>query len=451
VDRSRRLLLTAGLIAIAAGAIVARVDAQTVRPKTLTRTEDWVVVPGAELPRLKGQPCEKLRAYACRGGSMVPVPYQVDERRGEGGYCFTDGDAQYHVKDQDNGLFDDNDELVFMSRDTGDLAAESAFPPGVKAGHLIELKDPKKGGASGWIYLFAFDAPPPRSTVRYAHIERRKDKTVEWHGERFYSDNGRSPHNVCRLTTLKFAKPEDATPDYAKCNNVIDCSKVTLRAKKLFMSIQRDSSDVYVDIGGYINGPVRVICQNLVEINVALGFTIRCPDSFLFLYANATTMPTNVDLPVDLSDSEGTSWYKLLVDLSKERAKGWKFYNEKNSTPVTIDGKMDAAEQKLNKAWPSWNCMFGPEGAIMVRMVLDKRAQRATNQLYYSDNVEEEEAPEFEPGNFGTVGLKVDLTGLTSGTYAGDYIIWYAPAPFAQGDEQKYLDILDSPLQRQVQ
>jgi hypothetical protein len=215
------------------------------------------------------------------------------------------------------------------------------------------------------------------------------------------------------------------------------------------MTFHKDSSEFRVDIGGYINGPVRVVGQSLMEFYFAVGIWLKAKDSYVILYPNACAMPTNVDNPVDISDTPGASYYKLLCDLSS-RAKGWKFYNSWNPNPVDIDGKMDEREKKLDKRWPDWNCAFGPEGAIINRFILDPRAVRDTNELYYLDDLTTEEPPEFEPGNFGTFGYKLDLSGIKSGLYTGDYLIFYPAAPFKQGDEKKFLDVVDHPLQKSV-
>src|SRR5438105_15951937 len=99
--------------------------------------------------------------------------------------------------------------------------------------HLIQLTDPKTGG-TGWVYAFAFEKDPPaRSTKKYAWFEKKGD-TIIWHGERWFSDNAKATGNVLRMTTLKLARAEDEVPDYSKCPNVLDCSKVVLKMKKWF-------------------------------------------------------------------------------------------------------------------------------------------------------------------------------------------------------------------------
>jgi hypothetical protein len=449
--RPRVLVRTVPLAALVALVLLVALPsrADTVKAKTLLRTEDWVVLTGKDLPRLEGKHKDKIRLYAQKNGSLQPIPFQVDERTPDGTYCFTEGDPDKIIKDVDDGLIDDNDEVVFMAKDAGDLATESGFPPGQKAVHLIQLIDPKDGGVA-WVYAFAFDDPPPRSPKKYAWLERKDDGAITWHGERWTSDNAKSTWNSCRMTTLKFAAPEDETPDYSKCPSIIDCSKVTLRLRKWYTNHQWDSTDFYVKIGGYINGPVRVICQSIMEFDIALGFKLRAKDSYIMCYANASTMPTTADNPIDIADDPGQSWYKLLMDLNSKTAKGWKFYNNWNQTPVAIDGKMDDQEKKLDKRWPDWNCVFGPEGAMIQRFTIPKETMRDTNELYYDDDMTHEEPPEFEPGNWGCFGYKLDLSGVKAGLYPGDYTIWYCAAPFKQGDEAKYLAILDRPLTHKV-
>src|SRR5690349_4831174 len=113
---------------LATGALYGTSSAETVKAKTLTRTEDWVTVTGAQLPRLKGKHKDRIRLYAQKNGALQPIAFQIDEKNAEGNYCFSEGPQDLIVKDADGGLVDDNDELVFMAKDSGDLADEKGFP-----------------------------------------------------------------------------------------------------------------------------------------------------------------------------------------------------------------------------------------------------------------------------------------------------------------------------------
>ena len=53
---------------------------------------------------------------------------------------------------------------------------------------------------------------------------------------------------------------------------------------------------------------------------------------------------------------------------------------------------------------------------------------------------------EFQPGAFGLHGFRVDLRGLRKGTYPMKHVVWYGSAPFARGDQVKYLNEHDHPI-----
>jgi len=145
---------------------------------SLSRPADPAVLRGEDLPDLKGTAPDSLVGFRYEGG-WVQIPIQVDERDvrsygeiydfldhwsliGDGGAgplyplleeFYTDPDT-YMGPDTDP-MLDDNDEIVFMARDTGSIAAAIADPPGVIAGSRAEVRvsDPLDG-TTGYVYLF---------------------------------------------------------------------------------------------------------------------------------------------------------------------------------------------------------------------------------------------------------------------------------------------------------
>ena len=139
-----------------------------------------MVLNGEDLPMFKGTAPDSLVAFRY-GGGWVQIPIQVDERdvRSYGEiYDFLDhwslvGDPAgprgelYPFEDEfytDPGTYmgpdtdlmlDDNDEVVFMARDTGSIAPAIADPQGVIAGSKAEVRvsDPIDG-TTGYVYLF---------------------------------------------------------------------------------------------------------------------------------------------------------------------------------------------------------------------------------------------------------------------------------------------------------
>jgi hypothetical protein len=314
----------------------------------------------------------------------------------------------------------------------------------------LELDDPVAGGKA-WVYLARFDAmqPPPRiqrhlvDLSRVAHDD--ENFTYTWRGEHFIFNNDRSRQNAVRATFATFV---DA--DGHQGPNILDCTIVRAVVSFMWVNVVRQSNDIKVEIGAWIAGPIRVIAQNCLQVYLALGMWASAPDSYVMLWPNKVSMPTNARCPVNLDES-GESSYTLCMDMSKN-AHGLKFYNSNNHTPVDIDGHGSPAERALNPAWPEWNCVYGPDGAIISKFVIPPVMRRGSNRLVYIDDAnfrrpEDEVGIEFEPGAYGTNGYYVDMSGLKEGIYPGDYIVWYAGAPFQPGDEQAYLNEWDHPIQ----
>lgn len=440
-----------GLVALWAAAASAQ---EALAPRTLTRVVDTVVIPGSALgPRLAGAHKDRVRVYSCRGGFMAPIVFQVDERSEAGGYCYDQGPEDRRVKDADDGLIDGNDELLVLARDAGDRARPEALRlvPGHTAVQEVELSDPLDG-RKAWVYVFRFDRgqPPPRlptDLVRLTSEPNGEGKTWYWRGERFFFHNGRSPENAVRATFASYAPA--GSRDVSDQPNVLDCTIVKAVVNFMWVEVVRKSGDFKVELGGYIDGPVRVVAENRLQVYLALGIWVSAPDSYLMLWPNKVSMPTNASCPVNLDES-GNSSYLLAMDLART-ARGWQFYNEHNPEPVTVDGRISPGERTMNMSWPAWNCLFGPEGAIITKFVIPPELVRDTNRLVYIDDEfmrrgDDEAGLEFEQGAFGTNGYLIDMRGLKEGIYPGDYVVWYPAPPFRHGDHKAYLNEYDHPI-----
>ncbi len=130
-----------------------QVQCQTL-PQTLTREPDPVVITGADVPGMEGVSAVDIVGYARQGGAWQLIPIQVDERvvvdlcevygKSSGRWtsspaCKTDqvltslvyADAQTYTGADPNALFDLDDEVVWMARDSGDRISAWSDPPSV--------------------------------------------------------------------------------------------------------------------------------------------------------------------------------------------------------------------------------------------------------------------------------------------------------------------------------
>ncbi len=440
------------LASLLAGPAAAQVQPR--EPRTLTRTVDTVVVSGPALGRsLLGTPKERLRVYACRAGFMVPVPFQIDERDQEGRYCWTGGAKDSRRHDADRGKLDSNDELVVLARQAGDRATalSLAMVPGHDAVQEIELRDPVDGGKA-WVYLFRFPrATPGIAAFDVASLEI-KDRNDDgglyiWTGEHFQFNNGRSPSNAVRATWAGLVPKGQR--DFRNATNLLDSTQVRAVVSFMWVTVVRQSHEFRVEVGGLIDGPLRVVAENRAQLYLALGVWVSAPESYVILWPNKVSMPTNAACPVNLDESDESN-YSLCVDM--RAGAELSFYNSHNAQPVAIDGMWSQAERELDLTFPDWNCVYGPQGGMISKFVIpDFLRQRKDSKLLYVDDKdhkrpEDGDAIEFEKGAYGYHGYRMDMVGLKKGVYQGDYMVWYAPPPFAPGDEQPYVAEYERPI-----
>jgi hypothetical protein len=163
------------------------------------RANEGVVVEGSSIADFAGTPVGDLFVYAFNSGVWAQIPFQVDEVQGDGTYVANE-----------NGTFDENDEIVFMARDAGDqLPGE---PPTDERLYEVEITDPLQPATKGWVYIVQSDTLRPDFTGDYvtftAATRRINGDTyqVGWSaGDLFldYTTLGTGPDILDRLPKLR--------------------------------------------------------------------------------------------------------------------------------------------------------------------------------------------------------------------------------------------------------
>lgn len=157
------LLLTLGVWGLMLWSVgtlpVPRVTAEG-QGSSLNRPSDPVIVSGLALTDHQGSALGELALYRYRAGSWEPLLFQTDEVDASGVYTSSDG-----------GLLDENDEVVFMAFDAGELAAPSSWPDDAEARshprYVIQVEDPLDVGAVGWAYLYRSTTLPRAAVPDY--------------------------------------------------------------------------------------------------------------------------------------------------------------------------------------------------------------------------------------------------------------------------------------------
>lgn len=419
--------------------------------KTLKRIDDPVVIEGREFPGLWGAAIEGLTLMVRRGDSWALVPFQVDQKKPDGNYAFTMGPE---ASEDPDPAFDADDELVFMAKDTGDSIGDGKWPEGAQKIAEIEVSDPKNG-SKGWAYLLLFPGKAARSADDYIRLEIDEDK--RYRGVSSYEcviggPMDRPFPNYIAAQTL---------PNGKKGADVLD--RLKIRGELIFpggISIPINADEMIKSTDkGYIDGPVRILhlADGYMEF---LGFLkIKGTGySTLSYYVNHVVCPVTLIAPPDLPDFIQKIMPELkLAGFMDFNSNIYGTYPFSAANPfnkdVVLDGRMSEAEKNLDMNTPiDWIAGFGPQGAIVSRLILPGEAGSNTKKYtYYLDDETRADPPEDHPG---LIGVGFDIKGMmeegeafTSGTI---YIYIYFKSELKPEDIGNILDIIDHPVRVKV-
>jgi hypothetical protein len=420
------------------------VRGENLATKNLARSEDHIVIKGELLGEMVGKKIANLRLFAFSGGKLAPIPYQIDELDSKGSFVFTHGEQK--GEDEDKGLLDGNDELVFMAWDTGDRAAKNTWPDDAKGGLEIEITDPMTG-TKAWAYLFFFEQPPAPSDRDYIRREQENERYLI----ESLNYNIGGPAN-----TLYYDRWNIITPEGKKGPDLVDRLKIRARVKlKIGPAFNVALENlIKTRVVGWINGPVRVVVHGTGYLKFGmLKIPIKKGTGHAnnFYYPNCFIMPTQLNIPFNLGMF--LKEFRLYGDTDfNHNAYGWVYHDPQNWEGVILDGVMSEAETKLEKNFVhDWHYYTGKAGIYFHRIYFPMDwGLPMTRGLYYLDDKNLVDQPEDEPGrtevgyDFGNTFVK-----LKKGSYIF-YMHYYFLKGFEEGFEKKIMAIADNPLKIEV-
>jgi len=426
-------------------------DPRVLRPKTIARWPDPVVMKGAALGDRAGGPLEAFRLYACHLGRFVPIPYQFDEYTAEGHKVLPDAGPEANPQDG-NGVLDAQDEFLFMAHDLGDRVEPEQWLEGVRDALEITVEDPRDEG-TGWCYLLRFHgAPPERSPLNYATY----DPAYNQHMSFYVFDQ--SSFKVIGGKLYRQVFPQKCRiPDYAGGNfqNFIDRVKFRTRVRLFFGSVKIhiDEDQFSGDTLAVRDGPVRCTRRAWGRIHI-LGFKTPKILADIVQYDTFYANPVELSIPInpglvltDLTMYSGTELTHTTY--------GSLWLNSNNPGGFRVDGRMSAAERAMNRDPEVWRLAAGPWGAMMNRSIWSPDYMRqARIHMEFTDDIAQEDPPEFDPGQTGMAYSFSTVRNLAPGTYVME-LDWYFPVRFPDPERepdgarravQEYLNMYDAPL-----
>jgi len=410
--------------------------------KTLKRQIDPVVVSGAAVETLQGRPLRNVGLFACRASADCrPIPFQIDEKR-NGQYVFHSGAEA--GEDDDRGRLDADDEIAFLAGDAGAPAGPGGLSKQAVGGVEIILTDPVDGGR-GFVYLLEFPGEAPRSAIDYVRYDVANNQ-IETTDYRVSYDSA-APISIGWLSVKQEAGGSD--------QSVADRQKIRIEAlaKGDLLRFHRNEEHFRAEVTAYTDGAVRVLRRSRTWLLLLWRIPSPSIEITSTYWKTGMIFPMRVRIPFRISRIFHRVQMRVYVD-TPPQVPGRRFYNAHNREGVAIDGKMSQAEYDLDLRPAEWQVVAGSRPEHREGWFSRQRHQADQSgiamPLYYLDDAALADGPEHYPGCFGCLGF--ELAGLEE-MAAGDTEVEVQMFPLTEyhpGDEQRFLDILDRPLQVQI-
>ena len=344
---------------------------------TLARPHTHVVLSGAELEGVLNTECERIRVYAFTGTAFAPIPFQIDERTPDGVYAYEQGDERR--SDTDDGRFDLNDELVFRAADAGDRVRLDQQRLGQSAEIELALEAPEGGQA--WVYVLAFDDPPPRAEARYVTLDWEAGELLGWTTDRVQLHRSTQLQALLAFNRLRF---RDAAGNLGP--DVLDQAKFQLRASYLFTDIVRRFDEVRSAPLAWTSGPVRALVRFNMEVYLIWGHWVKPPPPTgsgpaagsceLKAYGDRVEIGLHLKLPVDL-EADAPSNLRTSLDFAPQAGTVW-LWSDKNRQRLRAGATRRKHWNKLDTSFPKWVCASTDSGSVLAQLRLSERLQRST-------------------------------------------------------------------------
>lgn len=418
---SLAVLLCALSLPYAAGAVAQRTSSE---PKTLRRLHDPVVIHTSLLGRLSDHRTSSYRLYAAQSGDIEPIPFQFDERGRDGQLVLANDGAD------DEFTFDDDDELAFMAKDSGDRVDADRLPG--DAALEIEVADAGRG-ERGWAYLVHFSGPaPPRSPIRYAVFDAARNEVRARFYEVCYS---RDQGNF--VTGLSVAAAAGGTG-----RRLVDRMRIRISPtfSLLFTTwtLSLTEKSFLVTNEAVKNGPVRAVRR--VRESLDLGrFLPDVPNGTVttYYYFSSFVTPATFSIPALALQALRHFDLETIDEFGAEAADVR--YSDEASQGLRLGGSDPPKSSDRDHDW--W-VASGSAGNFLHAMIIPKQWQSwgITRGAAFAGG--------------GGPGAGYSLVGMTNLRRAGTYEIKSAvivlPRAYQSGDETEALAMLRQPLQVHV-
>ncbi|TMB21369.1 MAG: hypothetical protein E6J59_06025 [Deltaproteobacteria bacterium] len=427
------LLLTLGGLAVAADAPVPLGPCGPI-----TRTHDALEVLGAQLHHLGGTPLARLGLLAFRAGRPVPIPFQVDERRGR--KLALPGGPEPTADDKP-GVLDADDLLVFAACDAGEHASAAELARALDeagagaAWRELRIEDPAEH-THGFVYLVSAERPPA--------TERRY---VAYAPEGDLVRSARYRVGLVNALPTYFVLAAGPSPGPNLIDGLRLRAEATLRADLAHWAL--DEQHGHHELIAWKAGPVRVVRRSRHQVVLGLGIHLTAGLAHTYFYPEHVYGPGTLKLPF----SPGILFRDITAygGVDGRDLRGWRYFAP--GTPpegFAVDGHMDGKERAFASSGEWFVLAHEREALLFVTRMSENLRRGITLSLVYRDDASRPNPPEDAPGTVPLVGYRGrGIEKLPGGRYEFALRIYALPG-YRRGDEQRLLAQLDAPLTVEV-
>lgn len=404
--------------------------------KTLTRFHDPVTLTTSLLRELPTRETAKYRLYSAHQSVLWPIPFQFDERNHTGEIVFPGTD------DSGEFPFDENDELVFMAKDTGDRIAPARLPSERDVAVEIEVTDPLNG-KRGWVYLLHFPESPPRvSPISYATF----DSVANQVRTPFYTMDYFPGRNF--FTAMRIHAPAGGTGE-----NILD--RMKLRIQPTFSLAVTTWSPLFTEqdmtttIDGVKNGPVRAIRR--VRQSLDFGRYIPAVPSgttYTYFYFSSFITPSKFNVPWLVLKMLRDFRFTGVSDFNSQ-ARGMQYWDAVNPQGLRFTG-LNGAKVRTTEDH-DWYVVSGKAGTHLQTFMIPEQWRQwgiVRGTVFLDDDLAfDGDGPEEEPGIHAAGYSLLNMTKLREpGEYDLNMAVIFLPRHYLRGDEVEPLRMLTQPL-----
>ena len=399
--------------------------------KNLSRTADPVIISGRDIPRMIATEIDGLRMFSYRAGAYVPIPFQIDQRNSKGDWVWDVALEQEKTFDDEDTIgekiFDENDLLVFLSKDTGDKGVSSRKYLNAVLVMEIEVLEPVTN-SSGWVYLAFYESDIPKvSQERYMNYIPDEQRIISPVYELVYSKD--------HIGVLKDMKLNGQL--------IMDRIKFRINAKfklgflKIPLNFNEEDPTGYID--GSITGPVRILQRAVVSMRLPLGIKISDINCDHLYY------PEHYEVPLLFSISSLVKKASLLLTADYRKYPFHEAYSDGDKLPLILGQNSPKTLQSILNMKGKWIALSGNLGSVLNIVKLPDNIEKyCTVKPYMLEDPNGKNIPENYIGSEPEAGFEIQTKpGIRKGDYNIYMFFFLSTDPFQPGMKEKAINIIE--------